>query len=160
MKFISWLLLLTLLLSGVASADPVAKDENVLLGITAVESAVDSIETRYFLTHGSGFCPPVYASIPIIGQFQSAPPGAVCTYVEGDTLARPFVNTNRGAIAGFFLANIVVNAGVRGLDAIPTVRHSHAVIWALAAGLLLETFNVGVHNAFPIAGQIRYQLTK
>ena len=134
-----------------AQADQVAKDENVLLGVVAGESIIDTIETRYFLTHGPAFCPPAIAG------FRSYPPGTVCTFGEADTLARPFVYSNATAVGGAILANAVVNLGVRGLDGIPAVRHSHVALWALLAGTVLEGLNV-VHNVFPISGQIRYRL--
>jgi hypothetical protein len=137
-----------------AAADQVAKDENVLLSAVAVESALDTVETRYFLTHGPGFCPPVIAG------FGKEPAGAVCVFNEGDTLARPFVYSNASAVGGAILANLVVNGAVRGLDAIPAVRRSHGVLWALLGGVALEGFNVFIHNAAAIHGQIEFRLTK
>ena len=140
-----------------AQADQVAKDENVLLGVVAGESIIDTIETRYFLTHGPAFCPAPIFSIPLIGVNAPHPVGAVCMFSEGDTLARPFVYSNASAAGGALLANAVVNLGVRGLDAIPAVRRNHGVLWVLLGGVALEGYNVFIHNAASIHGQLQYE---
>jgi hypothetical protein len=115
---------------------------------------VDTIETRYFVTH-KGYCPPRDLEYLMGGPI--APPNALCSWGEADPIARYVVYTRWKAYTAWLVGNAVMNGVVLGLDEIPLVRRSNALNIIGRIGLTGEGLN-DLRNTIPVSAGIALQL--